>query len=260
MHFIEDVRSWLGWCPDGQVISPCKSPGLDPVYDTGMAIPDANGGPRDTGLFGVPLDMLGMLYAPVKTFRNSKNIPLSRIISWYALLIVLNSLFWSVVAYYVISSLPAREQLPGSLFWLTALYFFVLIIQTILIIGISSCVLYGLGRVLGGHSGLSMTVHAIIYGTTPILLLFGMGTELQFLMSTIIGISRGITISEVLLPGVFFLWAIILTSLGLQELQGLSIQRALFTVVMSAIVFILLLTWLLFTNPYHIFTFSTGGY
>lgn len=258
MHFIEVIRGWLGWCPDGQMISQCKSPGLNPVYNTGMASPDANSGPQDTGLFRVPRDMLGMLISPVKTLRNSKNIPLSRIIFWYAILIVLNSLFWSVVAYYVVSSLPAREQPLGSLFWLTTLFFFLLIIQTVLIIGISSCVLYGLGRALGGHSGSSMTARAVIYGTTPILLLFGMGTELQFLMSTIIGFSRGIIISEVL-PGVFFLWASILISLGLRELQGLSIQRALFAVVLSATVFILLLTWLLFTNPYHIFTFSTRG-
>jgi hypothetical protein len=103
-----------------------------------------------------------------------------------------------------------------------------------------------------------MTLRAVIYGTTPVLLLFGAGTEIQFLiMSMTTGFNRNIIVGEAL-PWVFFLWAVILTALGLKELQGLPARKAGFAVILPAVVFILALSWLLFANPYDFFTFSTG--
>lgn len=252
----EIVHQWMGWCPNAHTVSPYHSTNLNAIERTDTAGPDANGGPRNTGLFRVPLDMLGMLIAPIRTIRDSKEIPLSRILIWFAILIVLNSLFWGAVVHIGLSNLPVQEQ-PASLIWETAYLVSGLIIIAVLIIGISSCVLYGLGRVLGSHSGLQMTLRAVIYGITPVLLLFGAGGELQLLMSTIRSFNSDIIVGEAL-PWVFFLWAVILISLGLRELQGLSMPRALSAVVLPGAVFIVFLAWLLFTNPYNFFTFSMG--
>jgi hypothetical protein len=161
--------------------------------------------------------MKGILLNSVETFQQSKDDDQKTILTYFAVLLLINSFFYAIVTYTKTGSYMA-SMVPGSggIF----LIFAFTVISTIILSVLFVVWLHLWVYILGGRRGLIQTAKAFVYGGTP-----------WFLLGWIpyIGV-------------IFLIWSFILGILGIRELHEVSTARAAIALVIAiAIPFMILL-------------------
>jgi hypothetical protein len=121
-----------------------------PAWTTGIAGPGTRGGPRNTGLFRVPHDMIGMIINPARTVRKSKDIPLSGIVFWYGLVMVIHALILGITIFLAVQDKPEIESIMGSAFRLGVQMFSGEIIAFLMVTGFATGTFHILSHAWGG--------------------------------------------------------------------------------------------------------------
>ena len=155
----------------------------------------------------------GFLIRPVEAFRQAKTDEPGPVLVYLALLGVINAAFSAIIAVFALSS--SREYLPylsGAagpvlifLIVLVAEFFFTLVFAAWLHFWV---------YVVGGRRGILQTVIAVVYGSTPRLLL-----------------------GWIPFVGILFLfWSLVLWVLGVRDLQELSTAKAVIAVAVAILI------------------------
>ncbi|WOF16946.1 YIP1 family protein [Methanoplanus sp. FWC-SCC4] len=165
----------------------------------------------------------GFILEPVETFRNSKDDSLSDAFGFFAVLLVLYSVLFGIMVAAGIDNpfagIDGFEQLAFTgAFGFVSMFVFSLI-GTIVATLIGGLILHLFVYIVGGRKGLSETIKAVLYSSTPSLL-FG--------WIPVVGI-------------IFGVWSLILEILGIRELHEISTGRSLLAVLLPVILFGILL-------------------
>lgn len=168
----------------------------------------------------------GFFLSPVETFRQSKNDSTESVFVYFGVLLLINAILSAIITAVGLAVLPSQfasllgVALPVAVFVLILIcgFVFTLVFAAWLHLWVS---------IFGGHNGIMQTINAVIYGGTPRLLLGWI---------PFIGI-------------IFSLWSLVLTVLGIRELQDLSTTKAILVVfiaiIIPLIVIILIAAWFL---------------
>lgn len=159
----------------------------------------------------------GLLINPVNTFDNSKNDTLGEAIKYYAIIIAVSSLLSALLFTTAMGSLGSMMGLGqlGTMMGIgtglggAAVIFVMMIVAGIVRVFINSAIVHLGVLIVGGKNGIEQTVKAVIYGSTPGLLLGWV---------PIIGGFAGI-------------WSLGLEILGIRQLQGVTTVRAIIAVI-----------------------------
>ncbi|WP_048152423.1 Yip1 family protein [Methanolacinia paynteri] len=167
----------------------------------------------------------GIFLNPVKTFQESRDDPQGMIITYFAAILLVNSLLHTIVIY-----LQAGSYMGGLSPWGPGGVFFIFVFAVLSSLVMSALFVLWLHLwvyILGGRKGLIQTAKAFVYGVTP-----------GFLLGWIpdIGI-------------IFLIWSIVLGVLGVRELHEISTARAAVALVIAIVI---PLIFLLFVSLYLI--------
>ncbi|MFA6331668.1 MAG: YIP1 family protein [Methanoregula sp.] len=167
----------------------------------------------------------GFLLDPVETFRQSKTDELNAVFTYFGALLLINAILSALVAVLGMAVIPMYATNPFGLA-LPIMVFFMMLVGGCIATLIFAAWLHLWVYILGGRKGIMQTVNAMIYGSTPRLLLGWI---------PFIGI-------------IFSLWSLALGILGIRELQELSTGKAILAVAIAVIIpliiIILLVAWL----------------
>lgn len=164
----------------------------------------------------------GLLTEPSKTFDASKGDTLGDAIKYYVVIVAVYSLLSAILfaaAFSTFSSMMGLGQL-GMLAGMgagaagAAVIFVILLVIGIIGVFISGAILHIGVYIVGGKKGITQTLKAIIYGSTPGLLL-GWIPVVGFLAS---------------------IWSLILEILGIRQLHELTTGRAIVAVIIPLII------------------------
>jgi hypothetical protein len=171
----------------------------------------------------------GFLLDPVETFRQSGNDGPGEVVAFFAALLLLNAILSAILAAVSIDALPVFDGMGWGAETPVVLFFMVLaggFIATIIFAAWLHLWVY----LFGGRRGILQTVKAVMYGSTPGLLL-GWIPVLGFL---------------------FTLWSLALGILGLRELQDIGPVRSILVVALAVMIplflLILVAAYLITTN------------
>ncbi|HNX18082.1 MAG TPA: YIP1 family protein [Methanoregula sp.] len=168
----------------------------------------------------------GFLLNPVETFRQSKNDGFQPVFVYFGVLLLINAVLSAIIAAVGIAVMPAEFSTLFGLALPVAVFLIMLVGGCILTL-IFAAWLHLWVYILGGRKGIMQTINAVIYGSTPRLLLGWI---------PFIGI-------------LFSLWSLILGILGIRELQEMSTGKAILAfviaIVIPLIIIILIAAWLL---------------
>ncbi|MDD1686356.1 YIP1 family protein [Methanoregula sp.] len=165
--------------------------------------------------------MKGFLLNPVETFRQSKTEDLTTVFSYFGVLLLIDAILTAVIAAFGIEN---TEMFAGLSLGVAVpiLVFFMMLIGGFIVTFILAAWIHLWVYILGGRKGIMQTVNAVIYGSTPRMLLGWI---------PFIGI-------------IFLLWSLVLSVLGIRELQELSTGKAILAVVIAVIIPLILLVLL----------------
>lgn len=167
----------------------------------------------------------GFLLDPVETFRQSKTDEPKAVFTYFGALLLINAILSALVAVLGMAVIPMYATNPFGVA-LPVMVFFMMLVGGCIATLIFAAWLHLWVHLLGGRKGIMQTVNAMIYGSTPRLLL----GWIPFL---------GI---------IFSLWSLALGILGIRELQELSTGKAILAVAIAVIIpliiIILLVAWL----------------
>ena len=168
----------------------------------------------------------GLLMDPINTFEASKDDTLEDAIKYYAVIIAVYSLISALLFATAMGSLGSMMGL-GQLGMMTgvgagiggALVIFVMMIIGGLIGVFITGAIFHIGvYIVGGKNGIEQTIKAVMYGSTPALLLGWI---------PVIG-------------GIAGLWALALEIIGIRQLQNITTGRAIIAVIIPmAILFVI---------------------
>jgi hypothetical protein len=167
----------------------------------------------------------GFLLDPVETFRQSGTDEPKAVFTYFGALLLFNAILSAVIAALGIKTL---QQFAGMSYGVAfpVMVFFMMLVGGVICTIIFAVWLHLWVYILGGHKGIMQTINAVIYGSTPRLLLGWI---------PFIGI-------------IFSLWSLVLGVLGIRELQELSTGKAVMAVAIAVIIpliiLILLAAWL----------------
>lgn len=166
----------------------------------------------------------GFLFNPVETFQQSKTDKPVTVFACFGILLLFNAILSALVALIGISIMPVREGMSYGMPVPVAV-FLVMLIGGLTGTLILSVWLHLWVYLLGGRKGIMQTTYAVIYGSTPRLLL-----------------------GWVPVIGLFFaIWSLALGIIGIRELQDLSTTKAILAVAIAIfiplILLILLAAW-----------------
>lgn len=173
----------------------------------------------------------GFLMKPVEAFQKSRDGTLGTALTYYIILIVINAILSTLVLLAGISTMSVNESFPGMQGAPPAILFVGTIVGGIVAVFIGGAWLHIFVWVLGGRKDYFQTVKALMYGSTP-----------------------GLLISWIPIIGfIGALWTLILVTLGIQELQQMSTGRAVAAVILAVVIFmiIIILLALLFFMSWH---------
>jgi hypothetical protein len=146
----------------------------------------------------------GFLMNPVETFQQSRNDEPVTVFSYFIALLVVNAILSAIVAAAVVGTIAKFAGLNlGAPF--PVIVFFAVLVAGFIFTLIFAAWAHLLVYLFGGRKGIMETVKAIVYSHTP-RLLFGWIPVLGF---------------------IFVLWSLILTIIGIRELQELSTMKAI---------------------------------
>jgi len=155
----------------------------------------------------------GFLLSPVETFQQSKTDEPKAVFTYFGILLLLNAILSALIAALGIETMQMYAGLPlGHAF--PILVFFMMLVGGFICTVVFSAWLHLWVYILGGKNGILQTVNAVIYGSTPRLLLGWI---------PFVGI-------------IFTLWSLILGILGVRELQDLSTGKAILAVAIAVII------------------------
>lgn len=164
----------------------------------------------------------GFLIQPSKTFDKAKQDTLGEAMTYYAVIIAIYSalliMFMLIFSAILIISKPLG-MLAGIITGVGGAVLFVILLIS-LIVGalIGGAILHIFVYIVGGREGITQTIKAVMYGSTPALL-FG--------WIPVIGFIAGI-------------WSLVLEIIGIRQLHGLTTGKAILAVLLSVIGTILL--------------------
>jgi len=160
----------------------------------------------------------GFLLNPVETFQQSKNDEPKAVFTYFGVLLLFNAVLCSLIATLGMAVMPALAAMPfGSAF--PVMVFFMMLIGGCILTLIFAAWLHLWVYILGGRQGIMQTVNAVIYGSTPRLLL-GWIPFIGF---------------------IFALWSLALGILGIRELQELSTGKAILAVAIAVLIPLILM-------------------
>lgn len=155
----------------------------------------------------------GFLVSPVETFQQSRADEPKAVFTYFGILLLLNAVLSALIAALGIETMQMYAGVPlGHAF--PFLVFFMMLVGGFICTVVFSAWLHLWVYLLGGKRGIMQTVHAVIYGSTPRLIL----GWIPFL---------GI---------IFTLWSLVLGILGVRELQDLSTGKAILAVAIAVII------------------------
>ncbi len=174
----------------------------------------------------------GFLLKPVETFRNIRDEDTTRTLGYFIVLLIFYALLSGIISALGIMRNPLPSLLNMGLGQADPLIEFLTVFFVVIIVWLFMLLIWGLWLhlwvyVIGGRKGLLQTEKAVLYGTTPFLLIGWI---------PVIG------------PVLGGLWSIVLQILGIRELHELSTTKAILALVIPFviifIVLILILAWL----------------
>lgn len=169
----------------------------------------------------------GFLLNPVETFQQTKGDEPKTVFIYFTVLLFIFSLLSAIVTMTGMESMFAGAlPISGGIFVIFFASFIGLFISTL----IFALWLHLWVYIFGGRNGIMQTMKAIFYGNTPQLILGWI---------PFIGI-------------LFSLWALVLSVLGIRELQDLSTARAVAVFVIAIVVPSIVLSLLMFAFLYII--------
>ncbi|MEI7432846.1 MAG: YIP1 family protein [Methanomicrobiales archaeon] len=161
----------------------------------------------------------GFILKPVETFQECKEDSLGNALTYYIILVIINAILSTLVLFAGISTLSMYEKIPGMEGIFPAVLFVGIIVGGIIGVFICGAWLHIFVWLLGGRKGYEKTLKAIMYGSTP-----------------------GLLISWIPIIGIIgALWTLILEILGIQELQEMSTGRAAAAVILAVVVFVIII-------------------
>lgn len=186
----------------------------------------------------------GFLLEPSKTFDAIKGENLNEAIKYYAVIAAIYSAIFAILLAFVGtlfgSMMGGRNlgMLMGAGAGAGAAIIFFVLFMILAIIGafISGAILHIFVYIVGGRKGISQTIKAVMYGSTPGLLLGWI---------PIIGFIAGI-------------WSLVLEILGIRQLQELTTGRAILAVLIPIIIIVVLT--IVIAAMFATYMFRTGGY
>jgi hypothetical protein len=172
----------------------------------------------------------GFLIKPVDTFRKSREDTIGNALTYYLILVVINAILSTIVLLAGISTMNLNGSFPGVQETSPAILFVGTIVGGIVVVFIGGLWLHMFVWLLGGRKEYFQTLKALMYGSTP-----------------------GLLISWIPIIGfIGALWTLILVTLGIQELQEMSPGRAVAAVILAIIIFMVIIILLaaLFFIPF----------
>ena len=160
----------------------------------------------------------GFLFNPVETFQQSRDDEPGVVFAYFGALLLISAILSAIVAAIGVEITPAYAGMMGGVAIPIAVFFMVLVGGFIFTL-IFAAWLHLWVCLLGGKNGIMQTVNAVIYGSTPRLLLGWI---------PFIGI-------------IFTLWSLVLNILGIRELQELSTGKAILVVAIAVIIPLIIL-------------------
>lgn len=154
----------------------------------------------------------GFILNPGETFQKSKADDMETSLPYFAILVLINAILSAIVA----AILPANPMYAGMTggVSLPILVFFVVLVAEFLLTLVFAAWLHLWVYIVGGRKGIGQTMNAVIYGSTPSLLL------------------GWIPVISIL----FGLWSIVLWVLGVRDLQELTTGKAIAAVAIAIII------------------------
>nr|WP_319375852.1 Yip1 family protein [uncultured Methanoregula sp.] len=155
----------------------------------------------------------GFLLNPVETFQQSRADEPRAVFTYFGVLLLFNAILSAVVTAVGIETLKMFNGMSFGLA-IPVLVFVMILIGGFICTLILGAWLHLWVYILGGRKGIMQTINAVIYGSTPRLLL-GWIPFIGFL---------------------FALWSLVLGVIGIRELQEMSTERAVIAVVIAVLI------------------------
>jgi len=163
----------------------------------------------------------GFLLNPVESFNKYKNEDFGEAFKYYFVLVLISSVMTALVSALgmgtYMGTIPGFSGAGFGIAMVAGLFIFMLI-ASIIGLFIGSAIIHIFVIILGGKQGFMKTVMAMIYSSTPSMLL----SWIPF-----IGILAG-------------LWALVLEVLALREIQEMSTVKAILAIILPIVIIIIL--------------------
>ena len=169
----------------------------------------------------------GFILNPGETFQKSKADDLETVLPYFAIIVLINAILSAIVSLFWEAN-PMYKSMMGGVA-VPILVFFIVLVAEFVFTLIFAAWLHLWVYIVGGRKGIGETMKAVIYGSTPSMLLGWI---------PILGI-------------IFALWSIVLWVLGVRDLHEISTGKAIAAVVIAILiplVIILLLAAYLLTS------------
>jgi len=169
----------------------------------------------------------GFILNPGETFQKAKADDLETVLPYFAIIVLINAILSAIVSLFWEAN-PMYKSMMGGVA-VPILVFFIVLVAEFIFTLIFAAWLHLWVYIVGGRKGIGETMKAVIYGSTPSMLLGWI---------PILGI-------------IFALWSIVLWVLGVRDLHEISTGKAIAAVVIAILiplVIILLLAAYLLTS------------
>ena len=160
----------------------------------------------------------GFLMSPVATFQQSKNDEPGIVFTYFAALLLIHAILAALIAAIGIEKMPMYPGMPSGIA-VPVIVFLMALVGGFIVTLIFAAWLHLWVYILGGRKGIMQTFKAIIYSNTPRLLL-GWIPFIGF---------------------IFGLWSLVLSILGIRELQEISTTKAILAVAIAVMIPLILL-------------------
>jgi hypothetical protein len=183
--------------------------------------------------------MKGFLFSPVETFQASRSEELGEAVRYYVILLAVYSILSGILIGIGLSALSSIPGIGGAVVPVGGLFLIIItFIAGLIGIFIAGIILHIFVYLVGGRNGLEQTLKAVMYASTPSLLLGWI---------PLIGIIAGI-------------WAIVLEVLGIRELHNISTGRAVLAVLLPIVIIVFLVFLAVFLGFFLLGITPGGGF
>ena len=178
----------------------------------------------------------GFLLNPVETFQQAQSDDLTTVFFYFSLLLVISTFFSTIIQVIYLDFLYGWMSVGPMAYGIIIFVFFALLIGSFIAALLIAVWLHLWVYLLGGRNGIRQTLRAYFYARTPTLL-FG--------WLPLVGI-------------LCIIWELVLSVIGVRELQEISTTKAAIAVTIS-IITLLLLAFIVFWAVYSGMIFSPAS-